>query len=189
MKDIDFLSFENQLVELYTKDISEFEEAGSFSLGYIAKDLEEFILFLSISEYGILESIQIRRKDYIENIVSKSEYINMYNFFVKYARANNIFDPYSLLSSRIINKSSLKSILDTVVTLNRTVSIITSTDENIITGKVIILDTNRMAISLLNHEMSRMSEKITVNLDNVICIDLVSVENLLYDKYLDSKND
>ena len=81
----------------------------------------------------------------------------------------------------------MKSILETVVTLNRTVSIITSTDENIITGKVIILDTNRMAISLLNYETNKISEKITVNLENIISIDLISIENLLYDKYLESE--
>lgn len=91
------------------------------------------------------------------------------------------------MSSRIINKSNLKSILETVVTLNRTVSIITSTAENIITGKVIILDTNRMAISLSSYETNKISEKITVNLENIISPDLISIENLLYDKYLESK--
>ncbi len=54
-------SYSNQLLELYSKDIDDYG-SESFSLGYILQDLGSFILFMSISETGTLDSIQIRSK-------------------------------------------------------------------------------------------------------------------------------
>ena len=72
-------SYSNQLLELYSKDIDDYG-SESFSLGYILQDLGSFILFMSISETGTLDSIQIRSKKYLVKIIDNSAYIRMYEF-------------------------------------------------------------------------------------------------------------
>lgn len=57
-------------------------ENESFSLGYILMALDSFIVFMSISEIGTLEGIQLRSKKIIKNIVSNTEYTKIYDFFV-----------------------------------------------------------------------------------------------------------
>jgi hypothetical protein len=65
MEKIDFSSFDKQLVELYSKYRTEYEDE-SFSLGYILMELDSFIVFMSISEIGTLESIHLRSKKLIK---------------------------------------------------------------------------------------------------------------------------
>lgn len=65
MEKIDFSSFDKQLVELYSKNRTEYEDE-SFSLGYILMELDSFIVFMSISEIGTLESIHLRSKKLIK---------------------------------------------------------------------------------------------------------------------------
>jgi hypothetical protein len=188
MEKIDFSSFDKQLVELYSKNMTEYEDE-SFSLGYILMELDSFIVFMSISEIGTLESIQLRSKKFIKNIVSNTEYTKMYDFFVSYSKKMNAFDGFSLEESVALNENTTpKEILNTALKLNKTISIITSLDESILTGKIVLLDINRLVLSLLDYENIEIDKKQSVSLETIICIDLVSIENYLYDKYLEMKN-
>ncbi|MFB8725893.1 hypothetical protein [Enterococcus casseliflavus] len=139
MEKIDFSSFDKQLVELYSKNRTEYEDE-SFSLEYILMALDSFIVFMSISEIGTLESIQLRSKKFITNIVSNTEYTKMYDFFVSYSKKMNAFDGFSLEESVALTESTTKEILNTALKRNQTISIITSIDESILTGKIVLLD-------------------------------------------------
>lgn len=188
MRKIDFSSFDNHLVELYSKNITENEDE-SFSLGYILKDLDSFIVFMSISETGTFDSIQLRSKRNISKIVKDTEYTKMYDFFVSYSKNNKVFDDFSLENIvSVEDNKSIEDVLNNTLKLKRTVSIVTSKDESVLTGKIALLDTNQLVLTLLNYESMKMENKKSVSLDSVICIDVVSVENFLYDKYLEVKS-
>lgn len=188
MKKIDFLSFNNHLIELYSRNFIENEDE-SFSLGYILMELDSFIVFMSISEIGTLESIQLRSKKFITNIVNNTEYTKMYDFFVSYSKKMNAFDGFSLEKSVALTENTTpKEILNTALKRNKTISIITSIDESILTGKIVLLDINRLVLSLLDYENIEIDHKQSVRLETILCIDVVSVENYLYDKYLVMKN-
>lgn len=188
MEKIDFLSFDKQLVELYSKNRTEYEDE-SFSLGYILMELDSFIVFMSISEIGTLESIQLRSKKFIKNIVSNTEYTIMNDFLVNYSKKMNAFDGFSLEESVALTENTTpKEILNTALKRNKTISIITSIDESILTGKIVLLDRNRLVLSLLEYENIEIDHKQSVSLETILCIDVVSVENYLYDKYLEMKN-
>lgn len=183
---MNFTSFGNQLVELYSENMTEYEEDDSFSLGYILKDLDEFILFMSVSEAGTLDSIQLRRKIYISEVITESEYIDMQSFFVDYSKKNKVFDPFSLGNAiELDGNLTIDTIFNKTLKMNKTISIVTSDSEEILTGRIILLDINKLVISLLNYETIELDSKETVSLNNIICIDIINTENFLYDKFME----
>jgi len=102
---------------------------------------------------------------------------------------NEIFDGFSLKSSINLEEiETIENILSSSLMLKRTVSIITSEDGSILTGKIVLLDANNIVISLLNYESISIDNKESINLNSIICIDIVSVENFLYDKYIEAKS-
>ncbi|MFP8917900.1 hypothetical protein ACLI5Y_13925 [Enterococcus innesii] len=113
----------------------------------------------------------------------------MYDFFVNYSKKMNAFDGFSLEESVALTENTTpKEILNTALKRNKTISIITSIDESILTGKIVLLDRNRLVLSLLDYENIEIDRKQSVSLETILCIDVVSVENYLYDKYLEMKN-
>jgi len=104
-------------------------------------ELDSFIVFMSISEIGTLESMQLRSKKFIKNIVSNTEYTKKYDFFVNYSKQMNAFDGFSLEESVALTENiTPKEILNTALKRSQTISIITSIDESILTGKLVLLD-------------------------------------------------
>ncbi|GAB7307805.1 MULTISPECIES: hypothetical protein [Enterococcus] len=181
-------SYSNQLLELYSKDIDDYG-SESFSLGYILQDLGSFILFMSISETGTLDSIQIRSKKYLVKIIDNSAYIRMYEFFVSYNKINKSFDNYDLGS--IINLEKIKTIDDLLtnnLVLKKSVTVIHSNDESVFTGKINLLDSKKLVLSIIDYESITKTNKKTINIDDLICIDIVSVENFLLDKYIETNH-
>lgn len=181
-------SYNNQLFELYTKDIYEYE-SESFSLGYILKDLGSFFLFKSIGESGTLDSIQVRSKKYLDKIIDDSAYIKMYEFFISYNQINKSFDNYDLGS--IINLDKIETINDLLTNnliLKKTVSVISSIDDEVLTGKINLLDSKKIVLSTIDYENITMSNKKSINLNDLVCIDIASVENFLLDKYLETNH-
>ncbi len=187
MKNIDITSYKNKLVELHLVSNDESEEE-IFSLGYIIKDLQGFFLFLSVSETGTLESIQLRNKEYIAEIEENSDYLKSYEFFISYTKEKNIFDSFDLSSMIELEKiGTVNEALISPLQLKRTVSVITSKEDSILTGRILLLGFNNIVLSLLDYENMKLNEKESIMFEEIICIDLVNAENFLYDRYLESK--
>lgn len=109
--------------------------------------------------------------------------------FLLAALKNERFWWFSLEESvALAENTTPKEILNTALKRNKTISIITSIDESILTGKIVLLDRNRWVLSLLDYENIEIDHKQSVSLETILCIDVVSVENYLYDKYLEMKN-
>lgn len=178
---MDIFAFKDSLIELYSNEHAE----DSFSLGYILKDLGNFFLFMSISEVGTLDSIQIRNKSFIGEMIENTEYTKMLAFFVDYSKTHHLFDAYSL-EKFLPEKEELtvSDLLNQSLTNGQTISVVTSNDEQILTGKVCLLHDNKLVISLLNYENITLEKKQTIQLNDIIGIDLVNVENYLYDTYI-----
>lgn len=84
-----------ELVELYS-EVMDNEE--SFSLGYIIENNKDYLIFLALNEYGMVESYQLRFHEYITGIETDSGYIDLYERLIEVNDENNSFDPYDLQS-------------------------------------------------------------------------------------------
>lgn len=177
------------LIELYTDILEENTENLKFSLGYVVKVLDNSILFVSISEIGTLDSIQLRNKNYISSIESNTEYTEMFEFYINFSKHNNLFDPFLLEKKLKFDQViTSKKVLESLFNEGNIVSIITTNLDYIIVGRIICLHEKIMTISLSRYQQNSEVSEIKIELDSIICIDLVSVENFIYSKYESYKN-
>lgn len=172
------------LIELYSTKDSEDYLTDVFALGYVLKEFNNFILFMSINEIGMLESIQIRNKEHVLKMVGQTEYTNMFSFFIEHSKSYHVFDPYSLEKAlELKDDTSVSDLLNQSLKLGQTISIITAIEDKLLVGKIVLLHTDKLVLSLVNYENMKLKKKQTIHLDDVICIDLFSIENHLYDTF------
>lgn len=187
MEKTDFSLYDNQLVEVYSKCFAQ-SESSFFSLGYIMKDLDEFFLFESISEFGTIEGIQIRRKEYISHIETDTSYTKMYDYFISYNRDNKKFDNFDLeLLYVLYEELPFEKILNNCMNYKAMISIMT-VEEELLTGRIVLLDGKLLILALIDFECIDTSRKKSINLIDIVCIDILSIENFLLTNYLSYKN-
>ena len=90
-----------------------------------------------------------------------------------------------------INLEKIKTIDDLLtnnLVLKKSVTVIHSNDESVFTGKINLLDSKKLVLSIIDYESITKTNKKTINIDDLICIDIVSVENFLLDKYIETNH-
>lgn len=183
MTQINFSSYGNQLLEIYSKNSYQYE-SESFSLRYIMKALDEFFIFMSISEYGTVESIQIRNKKFVSQIKTNTSYTQIYDYFISYNRNRKTFDVFDLESIYVLCAGvSFEKILSNCMNLKGLASIMAA-EENLLTGRIVLFDKNILVLSLLNFENVDTYRKKSLNLNDIVSIDIINIENILLSKYL-----
>lgn len=172
---IDFSKYKDtDLVEVY----SVFNDEG-FTLGYILKEMGEYILFETISLSGALDKYELRKKDNIEEIVSNSSYIDMYKYYIKYNRNLNIFDVYGLTENRF-EFETLDDLIMYCLKSNKNITLVTSSEDYILTGKLVLAGKDSITM-LLND--SKEPSKITIHKEDIVVFEFLSVENYLFSKF------
>lgn len=172
---------ETDLVELYTSDTAE----DTFSLGYILKEFDDYILFKGISEYGTFLNYQLRKKDIIKKIVSQSEYIDAFNFYISYNKKIDGYDIYDL-ENKLWEINSFYELLEDCYKNN--ISIISEDEEFIITGEVIFIDKEKIIILDKDiHDFFNPIE-IEIKLKTITGIDIINIENHLLGEYESAKH-
>lgn len=172
---------DTNLIELYNKDNSE-----SFSLGYIIKKFDDYILFLAINEYGALEGYQLWHKKYIAKIIKDSEYIDMYTYFIEYNKKVGIFDVYSL-NELLVDFNSFNDLLSDCFYKKVNISIISNSSEQIILGKIISMNQENILMRDKHLGYKIEDQEITISKENILVVEFIGIENFLLTKYEESK--
>lgn len=173
----------NGLIELYMETVD--EDNDSFSLGYVLYESNDYILFLSINENSMVESVQLRIKKYVSDIQSNTDYLKMFLQYISYVKKKGIFDPFRLINEyeQLPNKS-LEGVLDYFLEKERIISVVTAGNEEIITGKIILLEDHSIVLTKFDFNSTSYNEKVVILKSEIICVDLFSSENLLLQQYL-----
>lgn len=177
----------NDLVEIYSEYLLD-HEFESYAIGYIVRDFDDMVFFENINEYGFIDSFQIRFQDYISEIQVQSDYMSLVQSHINFNWAQGLTDPYDIRSrSNIFKDKSLGEILDLVMKKKYLVTVISALTDKIYTGQVYIHENNTIVISEIDTESFRRTNKTLINLEEVLGIELVSIENILISNYLFNK--
>lgn len=173
----------NKLIELYTEDLMD-EDFVSFSLGKILGESEEEYLFLSISEYGFIESLQLRRKIFLAEIEDDTEYLDYHHSNIEFNKSLGAYDPYEIekFVGRFKNLSLAKT-LENIMNKKEIITLILSNEDDY-TGKIQMLEDNFLVLSKVDYINGKANETKIIKLDDIIYLDLVSVNNILLRNYL-----
>lgn len=173
----------NKLIELYTEDLLD-EDFVSFSLGKILDESEEEYLFLSLSEYGAVESIQLRRKDFLAEIEDSTDYLDYHLTNIELNKSLGSYDPYGIEDLIPYYKGlSLIKILELSMNKKNIISLVLAGEDDY-TGKVQMLEDNFLVLSRVDYIDGKSNETKIIKLDDIIYLDLVSVNNILLNNYI-----
>lgn len=175
--------YSNKLIELYTEDLMD-EDFVSFSLGKILGESEKEYLFLSISEYGFIESLQLKRKIYLAEIEDDTEYLDYHHLNIEFNKNLGAYDPYGIenLIDDFMNLSLTKT-LEKIMNKKDIITLILANDDDY-TGKIQMLEDNFLALSKVDYTNEKDNKTKIIKLDDIIYLDLASVNNILLKNYL-----
>lgn len=174
----------NDLVEIYSEYLLD-HEFESYAIGYIIRDFENMVFFENINDYGFIDSFQIRFVDYISDIQVQSDYKTLIQSHINFNQHQGLIDPYDIRSrANIFKNKNLGQILDLVMKKKYLVTVISALTDKIYTGQVYIHENNTIVISEIDTESFRRTNKTLINLEEVLGIELVSIENILISNYL-----
>lgn len=186
MHHINFDFPSTQLVEIHvhTEQDEEF-----FSIGYIIKNDPDYLLFQSVSEQGILDNIQYRKKESISEIETETDYLKMYEQFISYTKANHIFDCFKLetIGNQFI-KFNFEEMLDFCLKENKIISLVSDLSDDLLIGKIILADTKKIVFAEIDFEEMNYFEKHTITKESIHYLELISAENILYTQYEQKQN-
>ncbi|WEV38748.1 hypothetical protein OZX58_00305 [Lactobacillus sp. ESL0680] len=177
----------NNLVSVYQNI-----EDNDFLLGYLIDDLNQYYIFKSIDEYGCLDSYVLYKKDNIAKIIQDNNYTSTFDFFINYQNSQNNFDRLHL--ERIyknIPKSNINSILNYCCEQKSIITLTTTTDDYVHTGKLINI--NKKELLLAEQEyyedfgITDELDKSPILIDDILTLDILNKENFLYEQYLKQK--
>ena len=173
----------NKLIELYTEDLMD-EDFVSFSLGMIVDESSEFYLFLSMSEYGFVESIQLRRKIFLAEIEDDTEYLDYHLANIELNKDLGSYDPHGI--EKLIpdfKGQTLIELLELSMNKKNIISLILKNEDDY-TGKVQMLEDNFLVLSKVDYIDGKTNQTKIIKLDDIIYLELASINNILVKNYL-----
>lgn len=165
-----------ELVEIYTNGLEE-----TFSVGYVLEENENFIIFKSIDEKGVLDSYQLRNKEYIVETCNHSKYFELIDNYILQSKEHGMFNPFN-----IENTFHLSSDLQDLITLNSMITIVMQDSIELIIGRVTEVQENIIKVKVLDFNSLEFTDVDQIYISDIVAIDLVSVENKLLENYLNA---
>lgn len=169
----------NELLELYNSNSFKY-----FKLGYIKKIMKDHIIFQSITEYGTLLGYEVISKKEIIHIKNNTEYINRFKFYMEYNKDNSNFNNLEI-DFNYNDMKNFDDILSYCFNNNLIVTINSSSYDDLVDGKIIAINKNNIILSQYDLNNFDISRRIIIRKNTIEDMKIITIENILLDKYID----
>ncbi|BDR60346.1 hypothetical protein [Lactobacillus xylocopicola] len=176
------------LLEVYGRS----RDSNSFLLGYMVIDIDQYYIFKSIDEYGLIDGYVLYLKNEIEKIECDDKYIKTIGFNIDYLKKRNLFDQLNLKHIYDqIPKDSIISILEYCRDNHFYVTLTQTKDDYVETGEIISVDSQKIAVDEKTYckdfEIADEIRNTPIYIKDILTLEIVNKENFLYKQYLKQK--
>ncbi|WEV51263.1 hypothetical protein OZX69_00625 [Lactobacillus sp. ESL0731] len=174
----------NVLLQVYSKS----RNAEDFLLGYLISETANYCVFEAIDEYGALDAYVLYQKSDIEDVVTKSKYIDIFNSYIALQKQQGLFDPFSLQAKYLkVPQDNINDLLNYHCNNGNVVSLNIGGYDLSNTGKVIAVSEDYVILDQASYYRDWDSDSNISNqaleISRITTIDIVSKDNFLYENY------
>lgn len=172
-----------QYIEIYTEDLID-DDFVSFSIGKILGETEEEYIFLSYNDQGLADRLELRPKSYISEIETESDYMDFLKSHMAYNEKLIGTDPYGLEEKAqayqgLTFMKSLEKLMN-----QKDLTTLVCIKEKEYTGRIQMLDEKNLVLNQKDYIPAINNQKILIKPDEIILIELASIDNILLESYL-----
>lgn len=165
---------ESCMVEIYTKDTE------SFSVGKVFCQNNDSVVFEDIDTQGKITGYYVMRKKIISRLDYDTEYLNKLSKYMEFAEKHSYSDWFSLKHITLNPEESLIwQVLEYAKDNNLVITIDMDNAEELETGYVKNIETDKIAFTCLNILNAQSIEDITVAIEDINLIEFEGIDNLL----------
>lgn len=179
-----------KLLQVYSK----YRDNDTFLLGYLLKDIGTYLIFESVDEYGALDGYTLLAKSDISEIITNTNYTNIFDNYIKQQKLNNSYDIFNLTGQyKVLPKESVLDILKFCYQQKKVVMLSSTSYESSRGGKVINIADNYIVLDQTKYykdwDMAEASIETNerIEIKKILALDIISKDNYLYEQYLNSK--
>ncbi|WEV37122.1 hypothetical protein [Lactobacillus sp. ESL0677] len=186
MKQVLFDKYQNKnvLLQVYSKS----RNAEDFLLGYLVSETVDYCVFEAIDEYGALDAYVLYQKSDIEDVITKSKYIDIFNSYIALQKQRGLFDPFNLQTKYAkVPQDNINDLLNYHCNNGNVVSLNIAGHDLSNTGKVIAVSEDYVILDQASYYRdwdpdSNVSNQ-ALEISRITTIDIISKDNFLYENY------
>lgn len=165
---------EDCIVEIYT------EKSDSFSVGKVFCQNRDCVVFEDIDTQGKITGYYVMRKNTISQLDYDTEYLNKISKYMEFGEKHPYSNWFSLKQVALNTEESLiLQVLEYAKDNDIIITIEITGMQELEAGYVKKVEADKIILSCIDISNARMSEEITVAMDDIVFIEFESIDNLL----------